>query len=194
MPGVPLTGASGSPPGSAAQGRGRDARGAVDVRDAHRQLVVEAPGPVLARLDRAHDRVPRGVVVRGRVAIGRGVAAADVPALQADAQVHPAAARGEAVLAAVHGVGQLAQEDVVEVGAGGHGGHSLMGSQTWNVVAPGADSTRMAPSWRSTTMRRAVSSPRPVPAPTPLVVKNGSKTRSTTSGAMPGPSSATSTR
>src|SRR3954468_8536248 len=37
--------------------RGRDPRLAADLGDAHRDLVDEAPRPVLARLDRAHDRV-----------------------------------------------------------------------------------------------------------------------------------------
>ena len=38
-----------------------------------------------------------------------------------------------------------------------------------------------------------MSSPRPVPRPTSLVVKNGSKARARTSAGMPGPLSATST-
>jgi hypothetical protein len=62
-----------------------------------------------------------------------------------------------------------------------------------NVVRPGADVTEIEPSWRSTTIWRAVESPRPVPAPTLLVVKNGSKMRGASSSGMPGPSSAIST-
>ena len=42
-------------------------------------------------------------------------------------------------------------------------------------------------------MRRAVSSPMPVPLPGALVVKKGSKMRGATSAGMPGPSSAMST-
>jgi hypothetical protein len=43
--------------------------------------------------------------------------------------------------------------------------------------APGNDSTAIAPPWPST-MPRASASPSPVPSPSGLVVKNGSKTRS----------------
>jgi len=57
------------------------------------------------------------VIVRGRVAVGGVVAAADVAALQADAQVQPLAAAGEAVLAAGDGLGQLGDQDLVEVAA-----------------------------------------------------------------------------
>ena len=39
--------------------------------------------------------------------------------------------------------------------------------------------TRRSPWWRSTTIRQEMSSPRPVPSPTGLVVKNGSKMRAT---------------
>ena len=41
-----------------------------------------------------------GVEVRGRVLVGRLVTAPDVPALQAQPQVHPRAADAQAVLAA----------------------------------------------------------------------------------------------
>src|SRR2546421_3345166 len=44
----------------------------------------------------------------------------------------------------------------------------------------------MAPPW-SVRMPCITASPRPVRSPTPLVVKNGSKIRSTISGAMPQP-------
>jgi hypothetical protein len=50
--------------------------------------------------------------------------------------------------------------------------------QRERVPAPIALSTRISP-------------PRPVPAPTPLVVKNGSKMRARLSGAMPQPVSVT---
>src|SRR4051812_46062505 len=53
--------------------RRRDPRRAVDLRDAHRDLVDEAPRPVLARLDRAHDRVIVAAGVRAGVAGGGGV-------------------------------------------------------------------------------------------------------------------------
>ena len=70
-------------------------------------------------------------------------------------------------------------------------GEAAAGRGTWS--GPGSESSVSEPSWRSTTMRRAVARPRPVPCPTSLVVKNGSKTRSRTSGGIPGPSSVIST-
>jgi hypothetical protein len=58
---------------------------------------------------------------------------------------------------------------------------------------PGSLSTSTAPP-RSLTMECTRESPSPVPAPTSLVVKNGSKMRSSTSGAIPIPESRTSRR
>src|ERR671910_879312 len=58
-----------------------------------------------------------------------------------------------------------------------------IGSLTVTTVSPGCEATRISPSWRSTTIRREVSSPRPVPLPTSFVVKNGSNARACTSGA-----------
>ena len=70
------------------------------------------------------------------------------------------------------------------------GGHALravcsIGSQTWNVVPCGPESKLSDPRWRSSTIRRAVSRPRPVPWPTSFVVKNGSKTCSCDVGRDP---------
>src|SRR3954449_9494066 len=175
--------------------RRRDPRLAADLGDAHRDLVDEAPRPVLARLDRAHDRVTIAPGVGAGVAVGGAVAAADVAALEADAQMDPPRAHAQAVLAAVDGLGQFGDLDVVEVGADGHRGPQLWskGRETRNVVAPGRESTVREPLWRSTTIRLAVARPRPVPWPASFVVKNSSKTCSRISGGIPGPSSATST-
>src|SRR5436309_12275354 len=63
-------------------------------------LGLVAVEPVLTRLEALDERVSRSRSVRGRVLHGRGVAAADVPALRAPAQVHPPAARGLALDAA----------------------------------------------------------------------------------------------
>jgi RNA polymerase sigma factor (sigma-70 family) len=104
---------------SAAERRRRDARVPVHRRDPHRQLVREAPRPVLARLDRADDRVAAGAGVGGRVAHGRVVAAPDVAALEADPQVQPLRAGGQALGAAVHRLRQLGDPDVLEVRASG---------------------------------------------------------------------------
>jgi hypothetical protein len=65
-----------------------------------------------------------GSGMRGRVAIRRAVAATDVTAAEADAQVEPAVARAKAVLAALHLVGSL-HPDLVGVGAAGHGDQSF---------------------------------------------------------------------
>src|SRR5262245_23836227 len=66
------------------------------------------------------------------------------------------------------------------------------GRITRNSVRPGRDSNSIWPScWL--TSRRAMSSPRPVPWPTGLVVKNGSNSFSAIAGGTPGPSSTTLT-
>src|SRR5262245_5116476 len=96
--------------------RGRRTR----TRHLERQLVHVAPPPVLARLERADQRVVRLVEVGGGVAVGRAVAAADVATGLAHPQVDPATAHAQAVLASLggrrHGL------DFGQVGAGvGHG-------------------------------------------------------------------------
>src|SRR4051794_37072046 len=177
-----------------AQWRGRDPRLAGDLRDPHAELVGEAPAPVLARLQRADDRVLGLSRVPARVLARRAVAAADVAAFQADAQVQPLAALAQAVLAAVGRLRQLGDLDRIQVCAGGHQrAVSSKGSQTWKTVPSGPLSKEIEPRWRSSMMRRQVSRPRPVPAPTSLVVKNGSKILSRFSSGMPGPSSPMST-
>ena len=55
--------------------------------------------------------------VRARVTVGRTVAAADFPALQADPQVQPLTAGGQALFAALNGLGKLGDVDVIEMGA-----------------------------------------------------------------------------
>jgi hypothetical protein len=69
--------------------------------DLHRDVVDVAPDPFLARLEALDDRVGRLVEVAGRVPAGRVVAAPDVSALEAAAQVHPVATLGEALDATV---------------------------------------------------------------------------------------------
>src|SRR5689334_4084834 len=138
-----------------------------------------APEPVLPRLEAADDWVPGGGRVRARVLRRRGVAAADVPALGAPAQVQPPAA-GRLALGAA-GPGRL--DDGVDPCHGGHAGSSrsasgavsgsasgaVSGSRTWKRVSPGSDSTRRSPWCLFTTIRHEMSSPRPVPSPTSLV-------------------------
>src|SRR4029077_7555943 len=60
----------------------------------------------------------------------------------------------------------------------------VSGTHTLMVVPfPGSLATVMTPPWAST-MRRASGRPRPVPCPTGLVVKKGSKIRGRTSAVM----------
>ena len=63
----------------------------------------------------------------------------------------------------------------------------VIGRRTTKRVSPGVDSTETSPWCASTTILRTMSSPSPVPLPTSLVVKNGSKIRETTSAGMPAP-------
>ena len=60
--------------------------------------------------------------------------------------------------------------------------------------APLEVSTSMIPLCMLVTMKYETDSPRPVPSPTGLVVKNGSKALRRTASSMPGPLSTTSTR
>src|SRR5262249_53140961 len=69
--------------------------------DLEHEVVDVAPEPRLARFERAHDRVGRRVEVLGGVAVRRAVAAADVAARLAHAQVDPPPTDREAVLATV---------------------------------------------------------------------------------------------
>ena len=78
-------------------------------------LVDEAPAPVLAGLERLHDRVPDLAEMLGGVPVRRVVAAPDVPAGHAQAEVDPLRADAQAVLAAVRARGDFS--DLIEVGA-----------------------------------------------------------------------------
>src|SRR4029077_2770118 len=120
--------------------RGRDTRLASD-GDAERDLVDVAPAPVLTRLERADDRVTARVRVGGRVPVRRAVATADVAAGEADPEVQPFAADAEAVLATVDRGWELANCDLVEVGAGGAhdtsaGWTARCSCTNWTAIAP----------------------------------------------------------
>ena len=77
------------------------------------------------------------------------------------------------------------------VGAGAGSGTRVTGSSMVKIVSPGRLCTLSLPPC-SSRMPYDTLRPRPVPLPTIFVVKNGSKTRASASGAMPGPSSTTS--
>lgn len=78
-----------------------------NLRDDHQQLILVAPRPLLARLDRSDDWMPGGLRVRRGMAIGGVVAAPDVAALETDAQMTPCRTSREALGAAVDGIRQL---------------------------------------------------------------------------------------
>ncbi len=81
-------------------------------------VVGVAEEPALAGFGGGDDGVVSVAVVGGGVAVGRGVAAADVSAGEAGAEVNPTAARLDALFAHVGGRGmELA---VAEVFAEGH--------------------------------------------------------------------------
>src|SRR3954453_8807029 len=97
--GGPDTARAAAPPARTPGGRDRDRRPRGSA-GSHELLVHVAPAPVFSGLEGLDDRVPDGVRVPARVAVRGGVAAPDVPAGQAEAQVHPGRADAQAFLAA----------------------------------------------------------------------------------------------
>ena len=87
--------------------------------DLEGDLVLEAPAPVLAALGRADDEVAALTRVLPRVTVGGGVAAADVATGETDAEVQPAIAGLEAVLATFDRL-RRKDLDLVEMCALGH--------------------------------------------------------------------------
>src|SRR5262249_9544546 len=82
-----------------------------------REVVGVAVAPLLAGLGGADDRMAALTHVRRGVPVRRAVAATDLAAGVAHAQVHPAAADLQALLAALDLLRQLGELDRVEVGA-----------------------------------------------------------------------------
>lgn len=66
-------------------------------------FVLETPNPALARFNPPRQPVARVAVVGGGMAVLGGIAAADMAAFQAEAQMHPAIAKGHALLAEMVG-------------------------------------------------------------------------------------------
>src|SRR5439155_9002965 len=83
-------------------------------------VVHVAPRPLLARLERADQRMAAASSVGARVAVGRVVATADLAALETDSQMQPRVSRGQAILAARDGFRELGDVNVIEMGAGAH--------------------------------------------------------------------------
>src|SRR5438445_140673 len=97
------------------------------------QLIWIAPEPIFARLIRADDRMLGGAEMFGCVLSRRVVAAADVPAAGAHAQMDPAAARLEALHAAIAAGPHVT--NLVEVHALSHGVYPL---SDWPLSRPSA--------------------------------------------------------
>src|SRR5689334_5310478 len=134
-----------------------------------------------------------------RMFVLRRVTATHVAALPAQPQMHPRVAHLQAFLATlgvranVLDVAHVRTAFAHDVASCSCFGWLL----EWNLgccsgrrirkrVSPGLDLTSIVP-WCFCTMRIAVSRPNPVPSPTGLVVKNGSKMRDLISAGMPGP-------
>src|SRR5215207_1102971 len=96
-----------------AQWRRRDPSLAPDLGNQEREVIDVAPGPLLARLERADQRVTALVRVGGGMAVGRVVAAPDLSALEADPQMQPRVAHGQTLLTALDGLGQLLDLDLI---------------------------------------------------------------------------------
>jgi hypothetical protein len=67
----------------------------------HQVLIDVAPAPIFAGFERLDNRVLGVMIMFGGVTVGRVIAAADVAANEADAQMHPAAAYPQAIFAAL---------------------------------------------------------------------------------------------
>jgi len=61
-------------------------------------LIDVAPAPVFAGLERLYDRVAGGVKVPGGMLVLRGIAAANMPAFEAETQVYPRIADFQTIL------------------------------------------------------------------------------------------------
>jgi hypothetical protein len=85
-----------------------------------RHLVHVAPAPVLSRLCGADNRMARFARMAACVAVGRRVAAADLPACRAHSKVQPRATDLEALLASGDGGREDGHANLIEVVADGH--------------------------------------------------------------------------
>ena len=102
-----------------------------DLGGLHGELVDVAPDPVFVWLERLDQRVARGVEVLGGVLVRRRVAAVDLPAGQAEAQVQPRAADLH-TFAAPRGCLRIDVADLVQMRALGHG----LSCRRYEVVMP----------------------------------------------------------
>src|SRR5215212_7240780 len=89
-------------------------------------VIDEAPAPIFAGLDGADDRVVGLVGVLAGVLVGAGVAAAAVAAGAAHAQVHPAPAGLQALLAAFGRIRADVADHIDVTASGSHGQTPLL--------------------------------------------------------------------
>ena len=100
-------------------GECRDSLELLDVDVARTHSVTSSdvtPAPCFTRLERPHDRMCGRMKVPGGMLVLRRVAAADMSAGQADAQMHPPIADAQALLAAARA--RMHRHDAIEVRAG----------------------------------------------------------------------------
>src|SRR5262245_39474001 len=135
------------------------------------RLVDVAPAPVLSWFEGLDDRVPRVLEVLGCVPVRRGVAAADVAAAEAQAQVDPVGAHREAFLATLGARGDLADLSQVRILVRGHepstialrpaapdgGGFSAWAPSSWRGLLFAAGASWLARA--ACAVRRTVSDP-----------------------------------
>ena len=95
----------------------------MNVGNQQREVILKAPGPRLAGLERTDQWVTAVPSVSAGMTVGGVIATPDLAALQADTQMQPRVPRGQALLATIHRLGQLRDLDVIEVSAGGHLSH-----------------------------------------------------------------------
>src|SRR5450755_1134182 len=126
-----MAGGAGGAGGADGGARRAAARSAAEIDD-ERLVVDKAPAPVLARFERAHDRMPGLARVAAGVPVRRGVAAPDLAARQAEAQMHPLAADLQALLTARDLLRDLGDGDLIQMRAvdrHGRSGGSGLGYQ-----------------------------------------------------------------
>jgi len=105
-------------------------------------LVYEAPAPVFPRLEGLDDRMAGALEVLSRVLIGGGIAAAHMAACEAQAEMHPAGADPQAILATGGARGHSA--DCFEMRIG----HSLVRFRSW---VSGGGAPKLTATLRDTT-------------------------------------------
>ena len=117
------------------------------------QLIHVAPAPLLTRLHRTDDRMIAGTVVGCGMTPWRVIAATDVAACLAHAQMHPMPTGGQALLTARYLLGRVEDLNRVEMSANGHrpivtqtGASSELGADRQTQPAHRALPCRMNPS------------------------------------------------